>query len=55
VTLALLLAGLDRLKDLGARVGHAFAGGDEQPALNLYASAGFGEVDRVVAWQKNLI
>ena len=54
LTRALLLEGLRRLRRLGGRFGHVFAEVDEEPAMHLYRSAGFKEVDRVLAWEKEL-
>lgn len=54
LTRALLLEGLRRLRRLGGRTGHLFADTGEEPAMKLYTSTGFREVDRVVAWEKDL-
>lgn len=54
LTRALLFEGLRRLRRLGGRFGHLYADITEEPALGLYHSVGFKEVDRVVAWEKEL-
>ncbi|GAP15918.1 predicted acetyltransferase [Longilinea arvoryzae] len=54
LTRALLLEGLRRLRRLGGRFGHVYCDASEEPAMKLYASVGFREVDRVMAWEKEL-
>ncbi len=54
LTRALLLEGLRRLRRLGGRFAHVFAAADEEPAVKLYHSVGFKEVDRILAWEKEL-
>jgi ribosomal protein S18 acetylase RimI-like enzyme len=54
LTRALLLEGLRRIRRLGARAGHLYAGIDSPAAISLYRTTGFKEVDRVLAWEKEL-
>lgn len=51
---ALLFEGLRRLRRLGGRFGHVYCDASAVPAMKLYSSSGFKEVDRVVAWEKEL-
>lgn len=54
LTRALLLEGLRRLRRLGGRFGHLYTALDQAPALSLYRTTGFKEVDHVLAWEKDL-